>query len=52
MNNLKRIPVFDIVLGDIEKKYINECLDTSFIGQGPFVKKFEEKFSAFVDCKY
>jgi|TARA_B110000259_G_scaffold182897_1_gene227246 perosamine synthetase len=52
MNNLKRIPVFDIVLGDNEKKYINECLDTSFIGQGPFVKKFEEQFSAFVDCKY
>ena len=52
MNNLKKIPVFDIALGDIEKKYINECLDTSFIGQGPFVKKFEEKFSTFVDCEY
>ena len=48
----KKIPVFDIKLADIEKKYINDCLDTSFIGQGPYVKKFEEKFSSFVDCKY
>ena len=29
----KKIPVFDIKLADIEKKYINNCLDTSFIGQ-------------------
>tara|TARA_E500000331_G_scaffold77844_1_gene73289 strand:+ start:209 stop:1333 length:1125 start_codon:yes stop_codon:yes gene_type:complete len=48
----KKIPVFDIKLADIEKKYINDCLDTSFIGQGPYVKKFEEKFSSFVDCKH
>ena len=52
MPNSKKIPVFDIKLADIEKKYINDCLDTSFIGQGPYVKKFEEKFSSFVDCKY
>ena len=51
MNN-KKIPVFDIALGDKEKEYIKDCVDTSFIGQVPYVKKFEEKFSAFVDCKY
>lgn len=48
----KKIPVFDISLGEIEKKYINDCLDTSFIGQGPYVKKFEVRFSNFVDCKF
>ena len=48
----KKIPVFDIALGEIEKKYINDCVDTSFIGQGPYVKKLEEKFSEFVNCKY
>jgi perosamine synthetase len=48
----KKIPVFDIKLADIEKKYINNCLDTSFIGQGGYVKEFEKKFSAFVDCKF
>ena len=51
-NKFKRIPVFDIKIGDLEKKYINDCLDTSFIGQGPYVKNFEEKFSSFVNCKY
>ena len=48
----KKIPVFDIALGETEKKYINDCVDTSFIGQGPYVKKLEEKFSEFVNCKY
>lgn len=48
----KKIQVFDISLGQKEKKYINDCIDTSFIGQGPYVKKFEESFSSFVDCKH
>lgn len=48
----KKIPVFDISLGEIEKTYIKDCLDTSFIGQGSYVKKLEEKFTNFVDCKY
>ena len=52
MNKNKKIPVFDIALGEKEKKYIKDCVDTSFIGQGPYVKKLEERFSVFVDCKY
>jgi len=52
MSKFKKIPVFDIALGQKEKEYIKDCVDTSFIGQGPYVKKLEEKFSAFVDCKY
>ena len=51
-NKFKKIPVFDIKIGDLEKKYINDCLDTSFIGQGPYVKNLEEKFSSFVNCEY
>ena len=50
--NLKKIPVFDISIGQNEKKYIKDCLDTSFVGQGPYVKEFENKFSNFVNCKY
>ena len=42
----KKIPVFDIALEEKEKEYIKDCVDTSFIGQGPYVKKLEEKFSA------
>ena len=52
MSKFKKIPVFDIALGEKEKEYIKDCVDTSFIGQGPYVKKLEEKFRAFVDCKY
>ena len=48
----KKIPVFDIKLGDKEKEFVDDCLKTSFIGQGPYVKKFEEVFSNFVNCKY
>ena len=52
MGEVKKIPVFDIALGEKEKEYIKDCLDTSFIGQGKYVKTLEEKFSNFVDCKY
>ena len=48
----KRIPVFDISIGDTEKSFVNDCLTTSFIGQGSYVKDFENKFSKFVDCEY
>ena len=51
-NKFKRIPVFDILLGSKEKEFVNDCLNTSFIGQGPYVKDFENKFSKFVDCEY
>ena len=48
----KKIPVFDIKIGELEKKYIKDCLDNSSIGQGSYVKEFEEKFSNFVNCKF
>ena len=48
----KRIPVFDFIVGDREKEFINDCLNKSMIGQGFYVKEFEKKFSEFVDCKY
>ena len=48
MQNYKRIPVFDIKIGELEKKYVKDCLDTSWLGQGSYVKGLEEKFSNFV----
>lgn len=48
----KRIPVFDIKIGDLEKKYVNDCLDTSWLGQGAYTNGLEEKFSKFVECKH
>ena len=47
-----KIPVFDIKIGDLEKKYIKDCLDSSSIGQGSYVKDFEKQFSQFVNCKF
>jgi len=50
--NNKKIPVFDFKLGDKEKFFVNDCLATSSIGQGKYIKDFEEKFSSFVNCEY
>ena len=52
MNKSKKIPVFDILIGSKEKEFVNDCLDKSFIGQGSYVKDFENEFSKFVNCKY
>jgi len=51
-NKFKKIPVFDISLGKEEKKFVNDCLNNSFIGQGLYVKNFEKEFSKYVDCEY
>lgn len=51
-NEYKKIPVFDLIVGNKEKEFINDCLNQSMIGQGFYVKEFEKKFSKFVDCKY
>ena len=49
---MKFIPVFDIKIGSREKKYVNQCLNKSWVGQGYFVQQFEKKISEFVNCKY
>ncbi len=47
------IPVNEPLLDGNEKKYLNECIDTGWISsEGPFVKRFEDGFSARVDRKH
>jgi perosamine synthetase len=47
------IPVNTPLLSGNEKKYINECIDTGWISsEGPFIKKFEEQFSTYVDREF
>jgi len=47
------IPVNEPLLQGNEKKYLAECIDTGWISsEGPFVKKFEEKFAARVGRKF
>lgn len=51
--NYKFIPVNEPLLNGNEKKYLNQCIDNAWISsEGPFVKEFEEKFSARVGRKY
>jgi perosamine synthetase len=49
---MKYIPVFDIKIGNKEKKYVNLCLKNSWLGQGHFVEKFEKRLSKFVKVKF
>jgi perosamine synthetase len=46
------IRVGELRIGEEEKKIINEVLESGRISEGPKVKEFEEKFSAFVGTRY
>ncbi len=47
------IPVNTPLLSGNEAKYLQECIDTSWISsEGPFVKRFEKEFAAYNNRKY
>ncbi len=47
------IPVNTPLLAGNEAKYLQECIDTSWISsEGPFVKRFEKEFAAYNNRKY
>lgn len=47
------IPVNTPLLNGNELKYVTECIETGWISsEGPFITKFEENFSTYIDCKY
>jgi perosamine synthetase len=47
------IPVYRPDISGNEKKYVNECLDTSWISsRGHFVADFEENFANYIDVSY
>jgi len=47
------IPVNQPLFISDEKKYLAQCIDTGWISsEGPFVKEFEEKFSAYCARRY
>jgi perosamine synthetase len=49
----KFIPVNEPNLGELERKYLLECIDSGWISsEGPFIKKFEESFSSRMGRKY
>lgn len=48
-----KIPVYQPSLSGNEKKYVNECLDSTWISsKGGFIQKFESEFSNYVDAKH
>ncbi|ARS38475.1 aminotransferase DegT [Sphingobacteriaceae bacterium GW460-11-11-14-LB5] len=47
------IPVNTPLLNGNELKYITECIETGWISsEGPFIQKFEEKFSQYIGQEY
>lgn len=47
------IPLYKPSITDLEKKLVNEALDTGWISsKGKFVEEFENKFALFVNRKY
>ena len=52
MSNYK-IPLYKPYIGDLEKKLVNEALDTGWVSsRGKFVEIFESKFAEYCNRKY
>lgn len=48
-----RIPLYIPLLSGNEKKYVNECLDSTWISsKGKFIHEFEDKFCEYIGVKY
>lgn len=48
-----KIPIYKPSLNGNEKKYVNECLDSSWISsKGEFINRFENEFSNYVGVEY
>jgi len=47
------IPIYQPSLTGNEKKYVNECIDSTWISsKGSFISKFEQEFSSYIGCKF
>ena len=47
------IPIYKPSITELEKKYVNDCLDTGWISaNGPYVTEFEEAFAEKINSKY
>ena len=52
-NSDKFIPLHEPSFVGNEKKYLNECIDSTFVSSvGKFVEEFEEKIAKYVGAKY
>ncbi len=50
---MKQIPVYQPTLNGNERKYVNDCLDSTWISsKGKYLPLFEEKFANYIGAKY
>lgn len=48
-----KYPVYQPSIGDKEKEYVNQCLDSTWISsKGGFIQKFEEKFAEYTGAEH
>ncbi|APG60120.1 DegT/DnrJ/EryC1/StrS family aminotransferase [Christiangramia salexigens] len=48
-----KYPVYQPNISGNEKKYVNECLNSTWIsGKGKFIDKFEKDFAQFIGCSH
>ncbi len=48
-----RYPVYQPSIGEKEKEYVNQCLDSTWISsKGAFIQKFEDKFASFTGARH
>jgi perosamine synthetase len=48
----KQIGVGDLQLTDLEKRYVNQVLDSNRLSYGPFTERFEAEFARLHDWRY
>lgn len=50
---MRKIPFSEPNLGSLEKQYLNEAYDSTWIGgKGDFIDRFEKKFAQYIGVKY
>lgn len=49
---MKRIEFGELQIGDLAKKYIQDCLDNNWISMGPKTELLEQKFAEIMGTKY
>jgi len=50
---MNKIPIYQPDLSGNEKKYVNDCLDSTWISsKGKYIKLFEEYFANYIGVKY
>ena len=47
------IPVYEPYFTGLEKEYVNQCLDSTWISsKGPFITRFEQAFADYTEASY